>query len=173
MKNVANNKRSRSCKLKKIISGGQTGVDRAALDVAIHLGIAHGGWCPRGRLAEDGQVPAMYDLVEMESANYADRTRQNVLAADATLILYPDELRSGTRLTAKLASELGKPYFAVRLDDRPKPADIAAWIHEEQIKSLNVAGPRASSYPRIYSRAKAFLTKVFDICLNPAPSTDA
>jgi Circularly permutated YpsA SLOG family len=172
MKNGTQNKRLRTCKLKKIISGGQTGVDRAALDVAIHFGLAHGGWCPRGRLAEDGRVPAMYDLVEMDSANYADRTRQNVLDADATLILYPDQLRSGTRLTAVYARELGKEYLAVRLDDRPKPADIAAWINDKQIKHLNIAGPRASSHPRIYSRAKNFLTKVFDLCLNPTNSAD-
>ncbi len=100
----------------KIISGGQTGVDRAALDAAIELGIAHGGWCPLGRLAEDGRIPERYQLCETDSPEYAVRTERNVAESDTTLILFRGWISGGTELTLRLAQRYGRPHLAVDLD---------------------------------------------------------
>src|SRR5947209_13063019 len=94
----------------KIVSGGQTGVDRAALDVALELGLPCGGWCPRGRRAEDGPLPARYPLTETSWEGYPQRTRWNVRDSDGTLILTRGQPDRGTALTIKLAQRLGKPY---------------------------------------------------------------
>lgn len=144
----------------KFISGGQTGVDRAGLEVAIALGIAHGGWCPRGRLAEDGSVPSRYELIENDSTDYTVRTRQNVVDSDATLILYEQRLSGGTMLTRRIASELGKPFICVRINQDAE-IEIAAWLYAIKPASLNVAGPRESSSPGIESRALEMLMRVF------------
>ena len=100
----------------KIISGGQTGVDRGALDAAMELGIPHGGWCPRGRTAEDGRIPDRYQLRETDSPDYSFRTEQNVLDSDATLILYRGRIAGGTELTLRLARQHGRPHLVVDLD---------------------------------------------------------
>lgn len=147
--------------LEKIVSGGQTGVDRAALDVAIALGIPHGGWCPKGRLAEDGTIDAHYQLVEHASPDYAARTRQNVIDSDATLILYRQRMTGGTALTNRIAHELGIPMLRVRLDVKANYDRVASWIAQHSIKVLNVAGPRGSSHPELYGDACDFLTKLF------------
>src|SRR5690606_15890715 len=102
--------------------------DRGALDAAIAFGIGHGGWCPRGRLAEDGSIPSCYEMQEMESADYTARTEQNVIDSDATLILHEDPLRGGTLLTKRIATRLGKPVLAVRLDDASAAETIRHWI---------------------------------------------
>ena len=151
----------------KLFSGGQTGVDRAALDIAIELGIPHGGWCPKGRVSEDGVIPSQYQLIEMESDLYADRTRQNIVDSDGTLILYHERLQGGTLLTSRFAEQQKKPCHKVRLtrisqqsDSRSLGGKIKAarkWLHENKIYTLNVAGPRASKEPEIYFRAKEFL----------------
>jgi hypothetical protein len=146
--------------VQRIVSGGQTGVDRAALDVAIRLGIQHGGWCPLGRLAEDGPIPERYQLTEMASPSYADRTLQNVLDSDGTLILYDDRVRGGTALTRRLAIQWNKPWIAVRLRERADHETVVQWIADNQIHLLNVAGPRASTSPKIGQRAERFLVKV-------------
>ncbi len=99
-----------------IVSGGQTGVDRAALDVAIAIGIAHGGWCPAGRLSEDGSIPSRYELRETDSHEYPVRTEQNVIDSDATLILYEGRLKGGTLLTQRICRRLGKPQLSVKID---------------------------------------------------------
>jgi hypothetical protein len=145
----------------KIISGGQTGVDRAALDVAIELGIPHGGWCPKGRLAEDGPIPDRYQLSETESADYPARTERNVADSDATLILYRGRIAGGTDLTLRLAKQLRRPWLAVDLDGNPDPAEVSAWLKRENIEILNVAGPRESQSPGIGQFAKEFLLNVF------------
>src|SRR5690606_31296737 len=103
-----------------IISGGQTGVDRAALDAALALGIEHGGWCPLGRWAEDGRIPERYRLRETNSPDYAVRTCRNVDEADATLIVAPAPLIGGTRLTYEYAVQTGKPCLVI------DPADVSA-----------------------------------------------
>lgn len=152
--------------IEKIISGGQTGVDRAALDVALELGIPCGGWCPKGRLAEDGRIPDRYSLVEMPTASYQDRTMKNVRESDATLILaVGDKLEGGTLLTKRCALELHKPVFVVYLDQTFPSIEISylrAWFVQQNVKTLNVAGPRESKQPGIGHRAKGFLLALFN-----------
>ncbi len=144
-----------------IVSGGQTGVDRAALDVAIAMGIGHGGWCPAGRLSEDGTVPSRYDLQETDSPEYPVRTEQNVIDSDATLILYEGRLKGGTLLTRRICVRLGKPFLVVRID-RDDVLDARRWLAARQPATLNVAGPRESTAPGIFHRSMAFLLKVLE-----------
>jgi hypothetical protein len=146
--------------LRTMISGGQTGVDRAALDVAIALSIAHAGWCPFGRRAEDGIIPERYHLRETESEHYAVRTRRNIIEAEATLILYGKKLEGGTLLTKRLAMELRRPMRCQRLAGRVSSNGIREWLLEQKIKTLNVAGPRASKEPAIYRQAFDFLMQL-------------
>ena len=134
--------------VEKIVSGGQTGVDQGALNAALELGLEHGGWCPRGRIAEDGTIPARFALKESHSAKYAVRTRQNVVDSDGTLILYRGELSGGTALTRRLAMRHGRPLFLVDLD-QPLDLDLVrSWLDDHQIRILNVAGPRESNDSR-------------------------
>lgn len=146
----------------KIVSGGQTGVDRGALDAAIALGIPHGGWCPRGRLAEDGRIPDHYQLLETDSPEYSVRTQQNVLDSDATLILYRGRLSGGTELTLRLAERHRRPCLVVDLDHLLPAEEVRAWLRSEQIEVLNVAGPRESQSPGIAARTRQFLSGLFD-----------
>ncbi len=141
----------------KIISGGQTGVDRAALDAARALGFPHGGWCPFGRRAEDGPIPEHYPLVETTSPDYAARTERNVLDADATLILTRGKPAGGTALTAQLAQMHGKPVLVIEPDDPRGAETIATWLREHAFAVLNVAGPRESQSPGIGAAAERVL----------------
>jgi len=148
--------------VRQIVSGGQTGVDRAALDVAIELDIAHGGWCPQGRRAEDGPIPACYALTETASSNYAVRTEQNVVDSDATLILYLPPLQGGTELTYRLAQKHGRPVLLVDLS-APSPTDtVRRWLRDHAVRILNIAGPRQSQHPDLYRLAREYLIQVFD-----------
>jgi hypothetical protein len=144
----------------RIVSGGQTGVDRAALDVAIALGIPHGGWCPRGRRAEDGPIAARYAMQEHTSADYDARTEANVVDSDGTLILYRGALEGGTKLTRELAERHRKALFVVELGEAPDPVAVRRWIDGERIAVLNVAGPRESGRRGICREAREFLTRV-------------
>jgi hypothetical protein len=144
----------------QIISGGQTGVDRGALDAAIELGLPHGGWCPRGRLAEDGRIPDRYRLRESDSPEYHVRTMQNVMEADATLILCRGRPSGGTELTLRLAKRHGRPHLVVDLDLVPDPAEVRGWLTGHDVQVLNVAGPRESQSPGIGAVAKAFIVGV-------------
>lgn len=144
-----------------IVSGGQAGVDRAALDAARELGLAYGGFVPKGRRAEDGVLPADYvGMVETESANSAVRTGHNVGAADATLILTGGEPDPGTLLTARFAEALGKPLLILDVGDREAAGRLRAWLRDLGGGTLNVAGPRESRQPGIYASAKALLLRV-------------
>jgi hypothetical protein len=145
----------------KVISGGQTGVDRGALDAAIALGIAHGGWCPRGRLAEDGRIPDRYQLVETDSPDYAVRTEQNVVDSDATLILCRGPLSGGTELTLRLARQHRRLCLVIDLDRPPQPEEVRRWLRDHRVEVLNVAGPRESQSPGIAARAGEFIAEVF------------
>jgi len=147
-------------RLAKIISGGQTGVDRGALDAAIALGIAHGGSCPRGRLAEDGRIPDRYAMTELDSSDYAVRTEKNVIDSDATLILSCGRLSGGTELTRRLARKCDKPCLVIDLDRQPKPDKILRWISTSRVEVLNVAGPREGQHPGIAARVTSFLTEL-------------
>jgi hypothetical protein len=138
-----------------IISGGQTGADRAALDVAIANGIPHGGWCPRGRMAEDGPIDGRYRLRETPSANYAQRTRRNIRDSDATVVFSTrHEISGGTGLTLDFARRIGKPVLHLVQGDPPAKLahaleTLTAFLIEHDVRTLNIAGPRASQEPRI------------------------
>lgn len=140
----------------KIVSGGQTGVDRAGLEAAIALGLAHGGWCPAGRMSEDGSIPSRYELTETDSRDYRVRTEMNVVDSDATVILYERTMRGGTLLTQRLCRRHQKPLLTLCLDREP-PEKLTAWLTELRPETLNVAGPRESSSPSIEQRALEFL----------------
>lgn len=143
-----------------MISGGQTGVDRAALDVAIELGLPHGGWCPSGRKAEDGPIPGRYALRETDSPRYDIRTARNVADSDGTLIIYRGILQGGTALTRDYARRQGKPLLLVDLDHPVFPEFVRGWLVAENIHVLNVAGPRESQSNGIAQAAAAFLRRV-------------
>lgn len=145
----------------KVISGGQTGVDRAALDVALAKGFACGGWCPLGRLAEDGPLAPRYPLAETPTADYAQRTEWNVRDSDGTLLLTTGPLEGGTALTASVARRLGRPTLEVDLEGAPDPAILRRWMDASEVRVLNVAGPRESRSPGIYALAAEFLRKAF------------
>ncbi len=146
----------------RIISGGQTGVDRAALDVALELGISCGGFCPRGRRAEDGVIPPRYPLSELPSRDYAHRTAANVRCSDATLILHHGTLGGGTALTAELARREGRPLLCIDLAGEPDPEVVRRWLRQLRPAVLNVAGPRESGQPGIRRRASIFLRGVLE-----------
>jgi hypothetical protein len=144
----------------RIISGGQSGADRIALDWAIHHNVPHGGWCPRGRKAEDGPLDVKYLLQETKSTGYFQRTRQNVTDSDGTLIVNLGKLEGGTLATAKLAQKLGKPHIVLQLDSGVGAEEVKQlldWLRGESISTLNVAGPRESKRPGIYSLTNALL----------------
>jgi len=143
-----------------VISGGQTGVDRAALDAALGLGLSIAGWCPRGRLAEDGPLPARYPLTETDSSGYVQRTGRNVRDACATLILCRGKLSRGTGRTALCARRIGRPLLVARLGEADR-LEVVRWIRMTGAVRLNVAGPRESLQPGIYAQARAFLEEVF------------
>ncbi len=144
----------------KIVSGGQTGADRGGLDAAIELGLDHGGWCPRGRRAEDGVIPVHYRLIEMSSSSYAPRTEQNVLQSDATLIVTRGELSGGTALTKRLAHRHRRPLLHLDLavlHQAEAAAVLRAWLVAESVITLNVAGPRHSTCPGIGAEVRTLL----------------
>src|SRR3954452_8324863 len=136
-----------------IISGGQTGADRAALDFAIEHGLPHGGWCPRHRRAEDGAIPGRYLLHEAPSRHYSQRTEWNVRDSEATVLFsIRTRLTGGTRLTFELAERLGKPVLHLSRDEsevHSAAEKLRQFIEERQVQTLNVAGPRASQESEI------------------------
>jgi len=140
-----------------VVSGGQTGVDRAALDVALELGLACGGWCPRGRRAEDGTVPPHYPLRETPSPDYRQRTSWNVRDADGTLVLAWGEPRGGSARTVREAVRLGKPVLVIDLSARLECDGARDWLAAHKVRVLNVAGPRQSEAVEAYAGAVAFL----------------
>jgi hypothetical protein len=152
--------------LKKIVSGGQTGVDRSGLDVAIELNYEYGGWCPRGRKAEDGIIdPIKYaNLTETSSDNYPQRTEFNVRDSDGTLIIIGGDenaiMGRGTKLTVKMTKKYEKPLFIVYLNREDKnvnETEVIQWISTNKIEILNIAGPREETTPGIYIQAEKFL----------------
>ena len=149
----------------RLVSGGQSGVDRAALDVALELGVSCGGWCPKDRKAEDGPILDRYPLKETPSSEYSQRTQWNVRDSDGTLILAWGEPTGGTLLTADVCRGTGKPYLVIDLaDEGNRTAAIQAareWIAANLAGGvLNVAGPRASEHPAVYEQTRAFLRAV-------------
>jgi hypothetical protein len=150
--------------IKKIISGGQSGVDRAALDVAIKLTIPHGGWIPQGRLTEDGPLPPEYQLTETDSSSYAERTEKNVVDADGTLIISRGSLTGGSEYTREMAFKHNRIWLHIDLNKISAfqaAVAIKDWILKNSIEVLNVAGPRASKDPKIYSDSLKILESVY------------
>ena len=157
----------------RLVSGGQTGADRAALEWAVGVGLPTGGWVPRGRAAEDGVIPAhIPGLVECDSDQPATRTRLNVRDSDATLIVSIGALTGGSALTERHARELGRPvlHLRIRVGAAPNVAfqdealalddavgRLQAWLDEHRPRSLNVAGPRASKEPGVGDVVRALL----------------
>jgi hypothetical protein len=139
--------------IRKIISGGQTGADQAALDAAIKLGIPHGGWVPKGRLTEEGPLPDKYALTEMPSSSYPLRTEQNVIDSSGTLIINHGRLSEGSDYTRKMALKHHRPWLHIDLNKIPAfkaATHIRSWLDDNEIEILNVAGPRASKDDQIY-----------------------
>jgi len=156
-------------RIKKVISGGQTGADRAAFDWAIENGIPHGGWCPKGRRAEDGIIPERYRLEETPDPNYDQRTMWNVRDADATLIVTLErELTAGTLRTGQCAKNIGRPWLHVMSGDEWRVA-IKEFAEKYPIRSLNVAGPRVSEEPGIESFVREVLDELKAIGLFRKP----
>jgi hypothetical protein len=145
----------------KIISGGQTGADRAGLDAAIAAGIEHGGWVPKGRLTEAGPLPGRYQMQEMATRLYPARTRKNVAESDGTVIFTHGQLTGGSLLTKKEAIRMGKPWVHIDFD-QVDPAQAAAqlgdFITAHQVGTLNVAGSRAGKDELIYEKVSASIT---------------
>jgi hypothetical protein len=136
----------------RIVSGGQTGADRAALDFAMANVIPHGGWCPQGRLAEDGAINAAYVVRETPASDPLQRTEWNVRDSDGTVILsIAGELCGGSRATEQFAQALGKPCLRLseEHDGRKAAARLCEFLRQHGIRILNVAGPRASQEPRV------------------------
>lgn len=147
----------------KIISGGQTGVDQAALDAAIKHGIPHGGWVPKGRKTEAGPLASKYKLKELDSDRYRDRTEKNIIDGDGTLIFSFGALTGGSALTESLALKHDRPCLVIDLEHVSGNEAIIAiekWLEKYSIRILNVAGPRLSGEPRIYDAVYAILLKV-------------
>jgi hypothetical protein len=144
----------------KTVSGGQTGVDRAALDVSLERGLPCGGWCPQGRRAEDGPIDPRYPLTETPSPDYPQRTEWNVRDADGTPVLTRGRPKGGTALTVAVAKRLAKPYLVVNLNKRPAVKKVRDWAAGHQVRVLNVAGPRESENPGIYEQAVQFLRQL-------------
>lgn len=155
--------------IEKIISGGQTGADQAALDAAIKLGIPHGGWIPKGRMTEDGPLPDKYHLIEMPTKSYPARTKKNIKESDGTLILSHGRLTGGSEYTRKMALKYGRPMVHIDLSS-VTPFDSAVlindWIVEYDIKVMNVAGPRASKDSKIYQSTVDIIESVLFLCFS-------
>ena len=152
--------------IKKIVSGGQTGVDRAALDVALEKGIPCGGWVSKGRLAEDGVIPVTYpNLQETESENPEERTAFNIRDADATLLVTRGKPVGGSLYTLDMAARMGKPLFHIDLEELSLPLAIRLardWLERMEPSILNIAGSRSSEDQEIYRLAHEVLSRILE-----------
>jgi hypothetical protein len=152
------------CEIEKIVSGGQTGADRAALDWAIKHGIPHGGWCPKGRWAEDGPIDGRYQLQETPTENYVQRTEWNARDSDGTVVFSIGEvLTGGSRKTVALARKHERPVLHLSKASGVPTAEAALrhFIGEHAIKVLNVAGPRASKESEVGAYVKEILDRTW------------
>ena len=150
----------------KIISGGQTGVDRAALDVALKHGIECGGWCPTGRLDEFGRIPAQYPAQELEAGGFGERTLQNVKDSDGTLIIYPGKLGGGTEQTVRFCVEQQRPQELIdasKVSAQDAATLIAGFVRKHKIDILNVAGSRQSEWAKGYDYAFRVLNRFLEL----------
>ena len=150
-------------KISKIISGGQTGVDRAALDAAIELGTRHAGFIPKGRLSEDGSIPLRYNIIELENEDYSDQTLKNVQYSNGTLILHKGEIAGGTALTEEFCYLEKKAVLIINILDEITVirVNLDTWLETNTISILNIAGPRESEV-HIYKNAKVLLIRLLN-----------
>jgi hypothetical protein len=151
----------------RIVSGGQTGVDRGALDAALAAGFPCGGWCPADCAAEDGPIPARYPLTPLARGGYRERTRKNVLDSDGTAILFHGVLGGGTLLTLNLCKREGKPHVVIDASKTSESAaadEIAIFVDEHEIKILNIAGPRLSGWRQGYGFAMGTVGELLSRC---------
>lgn len=158
----------------EIVSGGQTGVDRGALDAALAHGMPCGGWCPAGRRAEDGAIPNRYPLTALDTSDYRYRTHANVRDTTATLILCPGTPTGGTALTVTYARQLQRPCLIINAENEPPKAGAArtaSFVSRHGVDRLNVAGPRASSWPRGVDYARLCLEALIARLLEPIRET--
>jgi hypothetical protein len=153
----------------RVVCGGQTGVDRAALEAALALGLNLGGWCPRGRGAEDGPIPLQLPLKETPDRDPAQRTAWNLRDSDATLILHRGRLAGGTALTARLARQQCRPLLIRDLSALVDAVAVAEWLCANRVGVLNCAGPRESEEPGIQAQARTLLLAVFAAWVAPSP----
>lgn len=139
--------------IKKIISGGRIGADQAALDVAIKMGISHGGWIQKGRKTQRGILPEKYRLKEMPVAGFKERIEQNIIDSDGTVIISHGNLTGGSDYAHEMAKKHNRPCLHINLNETPlsiAPSEINTWIIENNIEVLNVTGSRTSEDPKIY-----------------------
>jgi len=145
----------------EIVSGGQTGVDQGALAAALDANRRCGGWCPAGRRSEDGTIPARFPVIELEGADYRQRTLRNVIDSDGTAIIYFDRLEGGTALTVKFCVREQKPLLLIdtaSLNVDQAVADLRGFVGRHEIRVLNVAGPRRSKWAQAYDEAYAVIS---------------
>ncbi len=147
-------------KVHKIISGGQTGVDRSALDFSLHNKIQCGGWCPQGRLAEDGIIADRYPLTETKQSDVIYRTQRNIEEADGTLLIYNQKMDTGTMKTSTYATAINAPLYKIDLSISFNKDSFRNWLSTNKIKILNIAGPRESYGNGIYQLSYNFLTQM-------------
>ncbi|ABK42668.1 conserved hypothetical protein [Magnetococcus marinus MC-1] len=159
--------------LKKIISGGQTGVDRGALDAALSQGLLCGGWVPANRRAEDGPIPPRYPVRALVRGGYLVRNRLNVQDSDATLIITDGALSGGTARSVEFARRLGRPFLVLQITRCLQDADLliklCQWLKVYDVQVLNVAGPRESRKPGIYQLTRQFLVQLIKRSQDPCP----
>jgi hypothetical protein len=156
--------------LNRIVSGGQTGVDRGALDAALEMQFPCGGWCPAGRLAEDGSIPERYPLTELPNAGYEERTLQNLLDTDGTVVIHFGHLSGGTLETCEWCVARGKPVKIIDAATTPQAAaaeEIGRFVERYNIETLNVAGPRASKAPQAQQYAREAVTLMLERYVMP------
>jgi hypothetical protein len=154
-------------KIRKIISGGQTGADRAALDFAIDNNIPYGGWLPKGRKTEDGTLSEKYHLQEMPTGDYSKRTEKNVLDSDGTVIVSHGFLTGGSALTREFAIQHKKHWIHIDMNElslQEAAERLSSWVTGKEIKTLNVAGPKTSKDPQIYEAVLLLLKETFLDC---------
>ncbi len=149
--------------VKKIVSGGQAGVDRGALDAALQLGFDCGGWCPLGRRAEDGPIDPRYPLTESDSPRYDVRTEQNIIDSDGTLIITGGRLEGGTRLTLELALQKNRPCRVIDLRQPLELEQVIDWLVALEISTLNIAGPRESKQPGIADKTREIVENLLTL----------
>ncbi|MGD8788490.1 MAG: putative molybdenum carrier protein [Burkholderiales bacterium] len=157
----------------RVISGGQTGVDRGVLDAALDLNIQCGGWCPEGRLAEDGVIPEQYPLEELAGGDYRDRTRKNVVESDGSAIIYFGEIEGGTECTLDDCVQLAKPYQLIDgagMQPGQAAKQIAEFVRERNVHTLNIAGPRASKIEKGHKFAFDTVRMLVDLLGQKRPS---